>query len=120
MPVDVAKYNSLLSGPKGSVLIVSDQSLSKYVVDDKKMTELVKDGSQYAVSADGEKLLFKSGDKWRVVSTAKPADASEGVVAINLRMELDRKAEWTADIHRSLALRAGLFLRPQYAWKGLE
>lgn len=94
MPVPVAAYDGMLPGPKGTVMIVSGPAVSKFSVADRKMEELVKGGSQFAVSANGEKLLFKSGPNWRVVSTAKPAGPTEGVVPVTLRMELDRLAEW--------------------------
>ncbi len=94
MPVPVGEYDGMLTGPKGSVLIVAGDKLSKYTIADKKMEALVEHGNQYAVSANGEKLLFKSGPKWRVVSTAKPAGPMEGVVNMTLHMELNRLAEW--------------------------
>ena len=57
------------------------------------MEEMLKGGSQFAVSANGEKLLFKSGAIWRVVSTAKPP-ARLMECAMTLRMELNRGEEW--------------------------
>jgi tricorn protease len=94
MPIPVGNYDGLLAGPKGSVLIVSGPTISLYTVTAKKMEEMVKGGSQYAVSANGEKLLFKSGPSWRVVSTAKPPSPTEGTVGMTLRMELNRLEEW--------------------------
>jgi tricorn protease len=94
MPIPVANYDGLLPGPKGSVLITAGPSVSKYTVADRKLEELAKGGSQWAVSANGEKLLFKSGQNWRVVPTAKPAGPTDGIVPVNLRMELNRLEEW--------------------------
>jgi tricorn protease len=94
MPIPVGEYDGMMSGPKGSVLIVSGATISKYTVADKKMEELVKGGSQFTTTANAEKLLFKSGPSWRVVSTAKPASPTEGIVPMTLRMELNRLEEW--------------------------
>ncbi|GEO12029.1 S41 family peptidase [Segetibacter aerophilus] len=94
MPIPVGNYDGLLAGPKGSVFIASGPTLSLYTVAAKKMEEMVKGGSQYAVSANGEKLLFKAGSSWRVVSTAKPPSPTEGTVGMTLRMELNRLEEW--------------------------
>ncbi|MDB5203715.1 MAG: protease [Ferruginibacter sp.] len=94
MPVPVGNYDGMLSGPKGSVLISSGPTLSKYSVTDKKMEDLVKGGSQFSISANGEKLLYKSGPSWRVVPTSKPAGPADGIVPVNLRMELNRIDEW--------------------------
>ena len=94
MPIPVGEYDGMLAGPKGNVLIVSGSTISKYIVADKKLEEIVKGGSQFAVSANGEKLLFKAGPNWRVVATTKPAGPAEGVVGMTLRMELNRLDEW--------------------------
>lgn len=94
MPVPVGDYNYLLAGQKGNVLIVSGPGISKYSVAERKMDPIVNGGSQYTVSANGEKLLFRSGPTWRVVSTAKPATPTEGAVAMNLKMPLNRLEEW--------------------------
>ncbi|ANE50784.1 S41 family peptidase [Flavisolibacter tropicus] len=94
MPIPVGNYDGLLTGPKGSLLVVSGPTLNKYTVADKKLEELVKGGSQFAVSANGEKLLFKAGPNWRVVSTVKVPGPTEGMLAMNLRMELNRLEEW--------------------------
>lgn len=94
MPIPVGNYDGTLPGPKGNVLITAGPSISKYAVADKKLEELVKGGSQWAVSANGEKLLFKSAQNWRVVPTGKPAGPTDGIVPVNLRMELNRLEEW--------------------------
>lgn len=93
MPIPVAGYDRLLAGPKGTFFISSGGALSKYTVADKKLEPMVT-GSQFAVSANGEKLLFRSGPNWRVVSTARPPTPTDGVVNMSLRMELNRIDEW--------------------------
>ena len=94
MPIPVGNYDRMMTGPKGTVLIVSGPTIHKYSVAEKKLDELVKDGFQYVVSANGEKLLFRSGPNWRVVATSKPPSPTEGIVPITLRMELNRLEEW--------------------------
>ncbi|MBC7873965.1 MAG: PD40 domain-containing protein [Ferruginibacter sp.] len=94
MPIPVGEYDGMLAGPKGTVFILSGATLNKYTVADKKLDEMVKGGSQFIVSANGEKLLFKSGSAWKVVATSKPPGPTEGVVAMTLRMELNRPEEW--------------------------
>jgi tricorn protease len=99
LPIPVKNYADMLSGPKGSVFIGEEVPnspalvLHKFTLEDKKATEFAR-GQQFSVSADGEKILFQSGGSWRVVSTAKPPAGNEGGVAVTLRMQLDRLAEW--------------------------
>ncbi|HLX92055.1 MAG TPA: PDZ domain-containing protein, partial [Puia sp.] len=94
MPIPVAEYGGMLPGPKGTVLIIEDHKISRYNVSDKKLEEIVNGGSRFAVSADREKLLFKSEAGWRVVSTGHAATPSEGNVKVTLNMELSRLEEW--------------------------
>ncbi|MHA4809217.1 S41 family peptidase [Flavitalea flava] len=94
LPIPVGEYDQMISGPKGSIFIGSGQTISKFTLEGKKLDEFVKNASDAVVSANGEKLLFKSSGSWRVVSTAKPPGTAEGVVAMTLRMELNRVEEW--------------------------
>ena len=48
-----------------------------------------------SVSADGKKILLRSGRAWRVVGTDRAPEAGKGNLEVSLRMHLDRTAEWT-------------------------
>ena len=94
LPIPVAAYDLLISGPKGSIFIRTDQTLSKFTLESKKLDEFAKSVSAASVSANGEKILLHAGGGWKVVSTAKPPSPTEGAVAVNVRMDLDRLEEW--------------------------
>ncbi|HVS98238.1 MAG TPA: PDZ domain-containing protein [Puia sp.] len=95
LPMPSGNYQSLRSGPKGSVFILGgDGTISKFTLDTKKLDEFVTHAGNVHVSANGEKMLFQSGRTWRVVSTAKPPSPAEGTVGVNIRMLLDRIEEW--------------------------
>ncbi|HMH23742.1 MAG TPA: PDZ domain-containing protein [Puia sp.] len=94
VPIPPDNYDRLIAGPKGTVFIGSGPTLSKFTLESKKLDEFAKSASDVSVSSNGEKLLYKSGGSWRVVSTAKPPGATEGVVPMTLRMELNRLEEW--------------------------
>jgi tricorn protease len=46
------------------------------------------------VSADGKKMLYRSGANWHVVGTERPPENGAGQLTMELRMQLDRHAEW--------------------------
>ena len=94
LPIPVDEYDRMISGPKGTVFIGSGQTLSKFTMESKKLDEFAKGISAAAVSANGEKILLRMGGSWKVVSTAKPPSPTEGAVAMNIRMELNRLEEW--------------------------
>jgi len=94
LPVPAGNYRQLLAGPKGTVFLVSDGMLHKFTLDTKKSEDFASHASNVRMAANGEKILFESGGGWHVVGTAHPPAPGEGAVAINLRMDLDRLAEW--------------------------
>ena len=100
LPVPVRRYDGLLAGPKGTVFLaerVENQPgaiLQKFVQSERKATEFARGVTGASVSADGEKIAFRTGTQWRVVSTARAPEAGSGNVRVALRMFLDRQAEW--------------------------
>ncbi|HEY4111999.1 S41 family peptidase [Puia sp.] len=95
LPIPVANYRGMIGGPKGSVFILTGEgTLSRFVLDTKKLEEYAQHVGQADVSANGEKLLIHSGNSFRVVAAGKPPAPNEGTVAVNLRMNLDRTQEW--------------------------
>ncbi len=100
LPVPVRAYRSTLAGPEGSVFIgesVPDQpglTLQKFTLADREAKEFASRTSQATVSQDGKKLLFRSGPQWRAVGTGGPPAPGSGSLNVNLRIRLDRMAEW--------------------------
>ncbi|MEJ0101291.1 MAG: PDZ domain-containing protein [Bacteroidota bacterium] len=95
LPITMGNYDNMIAGPKGTVFIGSENMLNKFSIETKKLEDFAKGISDASVSANGEKILLKSGDTWRVVSTARaPSTPDEGKVTMVLKMELNRIAEW--------------------------
>jgi len=95
LPIPSGDYNNMISGPAGTVFIGSENALSKFSIETKKMEEFAKKTSDVSVSANTEKILIHSGESWQVVSTSKPPSSpEEGKVSFVLKMDLNRGAEW--------------------------
>ena len=95
LPIPQANYNYMIAGAKGTVFIAAENSLSKFSIETKKLEDFAKGINEASVSANGEKILLRSGgESWRVVSTAKAPSPDEGKVSMILKMELNRLAEW--------------------------
>lgn len=118
LPVPVSNYRSLVSGPEGSVFITErvpnsrGLKLHKFTLEGRKAEDFAKGVSQVSVSADGKKILFRSGGGWRVVSTAKPPGNGKGQLKVNLRMQLDRLAEWEQMFHEAWRYERDYFYDP--------
>jgi len=100
LPMPVRRYSAILAGPKGTVFVgerVENQpgmTLHKFSLEDREADVFTRGASTVSVSADGSKMLFRSGPNWRVVGTAGPPEGSSGQLSVDLRMQLDRLAEW--------------------------
>ncbi len=90
----------LEAGQQGELFyaeIVDNQpgfTLHKYSMEKRKANPFMKPLQSFAISADGKKLLYHSGNTWGVVPTAKPAKVGEGKISTNLRMRLIPQKEW--------------------------
>ena len=100
MPIPTRNYPMMVSGPAGTVFVGEqmpnsrNMRLHKFSLEDRESKQFVENVSDVSVSADANKMLLKQGDNWQLADTTG-ADASGGeAVAINLRMRLDREAEW--------------------------
>ena len=101
LPMPVRNYTAMAAGAKGSVFIAESipnamgQTLHKFSLEGRKAEEFASGIQQWSVASSGDKILLKgAAGQWRVVSSAKPPGPAEGVLTLNLRMPLDRLAEW--------------------------
>ncbi len=103
LPMPVRNYRMTVAGPKGTVFVgeaVTGQdgppgmTVHKFSLAERKADVFVRGAAAVSISKDGEKMLFRSGQQWRVVGTARPPDANGGNVTVALRMQLDRAEEW--------------------------
>lgn len=100
LPLPVKSYQMTLAGPKGTVFVGESAPddpgliLHKFSLEERKADVFARGVRSVSISADGTKLLFRSGEQWRVVGTDHPPEEGKGAVAVELRMWLDRMAEW--------------------------
>ncbi len=100
LPVPVRTYSFILAGKKETAFLAESGSgdpgltLHKFSIEDKKIEEFTKGASMVKIAHNREKLLFFSAGNWKVVSVDKNPSPSDGLVRMELKMELDRKKEW--------------------------
>ncbi|MFK7844561.1 MAG: PDZ domain-containing protein [Rhodothermales bacterium] len=95
LPIGTGNYNATFAGPEGSVFIRGNGGLKKFTLEDREAESFLDGVRQVAISADGKKLLARTGSTWRVVDTGSKPAADAGKLDLSLRMWLDREAEWT-------------------------
>lgn len=100
LPVPVKSYSFVLAGKKGTAFIAESGAggpgltLHKFTIEGKKFEEFTKGVSRVKIAQNREKLLYFSAGNWKVVTVDKNPSPSDGLVKMELRMELDRKKEW--------------------------
>lgn len=100
LPVTVKSYSFILAGKRGTAFIAESATngpgltLHKFTIEGKKFEEFTKGASRVKIAQNKEKLLYFSSGNWRVVSVDKNPGPTDGLVKMELRMELDRKKEW--------------------------
>lgn len=100
LPMPSANYGTTTSGPAGSVFISEFRPNSpgsvihKFTLKSRKSGEFLTGVRQFAVSADGKKMLVQAGPRWEVTNTGGPSGKGGKSFRVNLQMKLDRHAEW--------------------------
>jgi tricorn protease len=69
-------------------------SLELFSIEDREVSELASDIRGAALSADGKKLLVRSGGGFKLVDVAKGGGEPKSVATSGLEMDLDPAAEW--------------------------
>src|SRR5262249_19191616 len=90
-------------------------TLQKFDLKERKIDKFLDDVTQFDVSRDGEKLLYKQGGKWAIASLSQPVKPNEGVLATaDIQVLTDPKAEWKEMYRESFRLQRAFFYDPSY------
>ncbi|HVK14358.1 MAG TPA: PDZ domain-containing protein, partial [Gemmataceae bacterium] len=111
LPVPPKNYVGLLAGKAGTIVLVEGPAVASFDEGpgdggppprtahrfdlDKRKAEKLVEAHSFAVSADGEKLLYRLKDDWFLVGTGTPAKPGDGALKLDgLEVRVDPKAEW--------------------------
>jgi tricorn protease len=99
LPVPQRNYQFISHGTKGTIFIAerilnkSGLTIQRFVLEEREIKEFLTGASNISISADGKKLLAKTGNTWKVLDTAKPGDSGK-TLNVLLQMNLSREDEW--------------------------
>ena len=96
-------------GPERSVL-------HQYDLNKRKDDAFIPGVSDYIVSADKKKILYRSNAAWSIVAvTPKPQPGTGKVNVDDIEVRIDPRAEWNPDLQRSVAHQSRLLLCAEHA-----
>ncbi|HEX2640591.1 MAG TPA: hypothetical protein VHL50_08475, partial [Pyrinomonadaceae bacterium] len=98
-------FNGLYAGKAGTLYVTEipqapqtgpfGMTLHKYDLEKRKFEEVKTGVGSFAVSANGDKMLYRQGPAWYLVSTTIPAKPGEGIVkTTDMETYVDPRVEW--------------------------
>lgn len=100
LPMPERRYRMAVTGSEGTVFIAesvpnqSGYTLHKFSLKEREAKEFASGVKNVSVSADGKKILAKSGSSWMIMDAGKPSGKNGKNLKVILKMKLDRTQEW--------------------------
>ncbi|MFQ5818231.1 MAG: PDZ domain-containing protein, partial [Terriglobia bacterium] len=106
LPIPARNYTGLLAGTAGTLYLLEgpkvaqlfaprQQTLHKFDLKKRKTQKLLEGISAFALSHDGEKMLYRKGKRWAIVAAAKPPKPGEGALKLDkMEVRVEPRAEW--------------------------
>ncbi len=93
-PLKSGEYRNLVA-VDGGILYISEGSLHKYNIEDKKDEEVMDGVSQAVVSTDGKMMIYRAGKDFGITKLATGQKAGAGKLNLDdMVMKIDPKKEW--------------------------
>jgi tricorn protease len=98
LPDPPGNYRSLDATKDAVLYLVGDDDeteLKRFALEDEETGVVLKGIQSYAVSGDGEKVLYQGGGKYGIVDLAPDQKLGDGALNLDgLQMRIDPRAEW--------------------------
>ena len=117
LPVTAGSLSNLQVGAAGHVYYLrttdGTTALNRYDLNTRKNETLVPSVSDYVVSADAKKLLYRSANAWSIVPTTSKIEPSAGRIAVDsIEVRIDPSAEWAQIFDEAWRINRDYFYAP--------
>jgi tricorn protease len=117
LPIAPADLRNLQTGSDGHVYYLktvdAKTALHRYDLNTRKDEVLLPEATDFVVSADGKKLLYRNQDAWSIVPTTKKIEASEGRIGVDgIEVRIDPRAEWKQIFDEAWRINRDYFYAP--------
>jgi tricorn protease len=132
LPLPPRSYRGLWAGKAGVLFALEGQpalieadsgrwknTLHKFELEKRKQEKFVEGANDVRVAHNGEKLLYRDGDRWFIVPTAQPPKAGDGALGLDgLEVKVQPQAEWRQMYHEVWRVERDFLYDP--GWHGLD
>jgi tricorn protease len=105
LPIPAKNFIDLRAGKAGVIYLLEGTgsglqgpgaiSLHKFDLAARKFDAVTAGITAFDLSANGEKMLYRQGDRWFIVSTAAPVQPGAGAIKVDeMEIYIDPRAEW--------------------------
>jgi tricorn protease len=117
LPIPPAALSNLQAGAAGQIYYLKTvdgaTSLNRYDLNTRKNETLLPSANDYVVSADGKKLLYRSGSAWSIVPTTRRIEPAEGRIGVDaIEVRVDPRAEWKQIFDEAWRINRDYFYAP--------
>jgi tricorn protease len=126
LPIKAANYVGLDVGKAGTLFLsevpdvprfepMTPVTVSKFDLTTRKTDPFLSGITAFAVSANGEKVLYKQGQGWFIAGTGAAPKAGEGALNLGaMEVQVDPRAEWNQMYHEVWRIERDFLYDPGY------
>ena len=123
LPLPPANYTGLATGKAGEVYLEQAQppeqggsaTLLKFTLTDRKAEPIASGISDFRLSFNGEKYLFRQNGKWGIASTAVPLKPGQGLLNMDaMQVSVHPREEWKQMYHEVWRIERDYFYAKNY------
>ncbi|MBI4891082.1 MAG: PD40 domain-containing protein [Acidobacteria bacterium] len=123
LPGSAKAYTALAQGKAGIIFLLEGPqvpqngpaayTVQKYDAKTRKTEKLLDGVSAFDISFNGEKVIFRQGDKWTIAAAAAPPKPGEGAIrTADLEMRVEPLAEWNQIYNEAWRIERDFFYDP--------
>ena len=113
LPIPARNYQGLSAGKEGEVFLEEAPAvfkgggpapliIQKFDLKKRKIDKAVDNVTAWLISANGEKMLYKQGEQWRIAPTGEPPKPEAGPLKLEeMEVYVDPRAEWRQMYHEA-------------------
>jgi tricorn protease len=126
MPIPVKNYYGLSAGKAGELFVMEGPlvmppdgppvlTIYKFTLKTRKTDKLVDGASVFALSFNGEKMLYKEGETWFINPTDHPPEGGKGSLkTADMEVHVEPRAEWKQIYHEVWRIERDFFYDPNH------